>query len=143
MVITRSRHVRRVRDLLNPRFDPDVVHREVCTSCRARFPISADRVQQALAEPAPQESVPLQGPTQLEEPAEVEDDAAPAVTAHAPDPAGTRVHVVGGHGVAAGRGVVRPAGERGQRAVLVGRPTRVGAGRRSGPVGRPVGDRVR
>lgn len=48
MVVTRSWHARRLRDAVKPHFDRDVVHREVCTACGARFPVGADRVEAVL-----------------------------------------------------------------------------------------------
>ncbi|MEI4273196.1 hypothetical protein TEK04_15830 [Klenkia sp. LSe6-5] len=42
LILTSSRYRKRLRDVLNPRFDAKVAYREVCQACRMRFTVSTD-----------------------------------------------------------------------------------------------------
>lgn len=42
LLLTASRYRKRLRDALNPHFDPKVTYREVCQACRMRFTVSTD-----------------------------------------------------------------------------------------------------
>ena len=73
LVLTSSRTARRLRDAVNPRFDPKVSYREVCQACRMRFPLSSDARQ-----PVARSAALAGAPTPLfagTEPEPVEDDA--------------------------------------------------------------------
>jgi hypothetical protein len=134
MVIARSQHVRRLRDRLNPRFDPEVVHREICTACDARFPAGGERLRQLLAEAAaPPDEPGLEVAPADDAPRK---DSAPRVDADtvrlpAPSPVEQPPAPVGG------RCIPSPAVARaGATRTPTTQRTRVGSGRRSGPTRR-------
>jgi hypothetical protein len=147
MVVARSEHVRRLRDRLNPRFDAEVVHREICTACDARFPAGGERLRQLLAEAtaAPDQPVPEVGAASRDDvtaaqpaPGDEDDpadeaplqDAEPFVDLESAAPPAPPVEQPPAQRVSA-QVAARPVPAPG-----TARRTPVGAGRRSGPARR-------
>lgn len=74
LVLTSSRYVKRLRDVLRPGFDATVTYREVCQACRMRFAVNPDARQ-----PVARSAAMAGGPTPLftgTEPDPTEDDEA-------------------------------------------------------------------
>jgi len=58
LVFTSSSTKRRVRDLLNPRFDKKTVYRETCQACRVRFSVHPEARQTVARTAVPAGTAP-------------------------------------------------------------------------------------